>query len=188
MPGKKKSAKGKKKAVKKSVSKRMGGGMMGPKKKMARGGPVKRMGGGMLGPKKKMAGGGSMGPKKKLAKGGALKKALGRKSSGRINMDDLKRARDAKMPTGRSAAAKKAAMKGVTTRSGTMMAKFKQGKGNPAGKDLSFNSRIMALLKKGRKTPKAKSMDMGPKMKSKGKGAIGALGKVMRRKGAGKKK
>ena len=167
----------------------MGGGMMGPKKKMARGGPVKKMGGGMMGPKKKtakMMGGGMMGPKKKMAKGGALAKARSRKPSGRINLDDLKRAK--KIPTGRSAAAKKAAMKGVTTESGTMMAKFKQGKGNPAGKDLSFNSRIMALLKKGRKTPKAKSMDMGPKMKSKGKGAIGALGKVMRRKGAGKKK
>ena len=167
----------------------MGGGMMGPKKKMARGGPVKKMGGGMMGPKKKtakMMGGGMMGPKKKMAKGGALAKARSRKPSGRINLDDLKRAK--KIPTGRSAAAKKAAMKDVTTKSGTMMAKFKQGKGNPAGKDLSFNSRIMALLKKGRKTPKAKSMDMGPKMKSKGKGAIGALGKVMRRKGAGKKK
>ena len=43
---------GKKKAVKKSVKKRMGGGMMGPKKKMARGGAVKKRGGGMMGPKK----------------------------------------------------------------------------------------------------------------------------------------
>jgi hypothetical protein len=32
--------------MKKKAVRRMGGGMMGPKKKMARGGPVKRMGGG----------------------------------------------------------------------------------------------------------------------------------------------
>jgi len=162
MPGKKKSAK--KKAVKKSAKKkavrRMGGGMMGPKKKMARGGPVKRMGGGMLGPKKKMAGGGSMGPKKKMAKGGiaqTMKKALERarasKPSGRLNIDDIKRA--LKAPTGRSAAAKKAA--GKSKKVATMIGKMKQGKGNPAGKDMSMRgamrrsgASLLAKLKKAR--------------------------------------
>ena len=138
----------------------MGGGMMGPKKKMARGGPVKRMGGGMLGPKKKMAGGGSMGPKKKMAKGGiaqTMKKALERarasKPSGRLNIDDIKRA--LKAPTGRSAAAKKAA--GKSKKVATMIGKMKQGKGNPAGKDMSMRgamrrsgASLLAKLKKAR--------------------------------------
>lgn len=123
MPGKKKSAK--KKAVK-----RMGGGMMGPKKKMARGGAVKKRGGGM------------MGPKKKMAKGGLAKK---RKPSGRITVDDMKRAG---MPTGRDAAAKKAAMKGAKTKAGTFFGKMKQGKGNPAGKDMSMMGRVRNILKK----------------------------------------
>ena len=87
----------KKQAMKRGGAvKKRGGGMMGPKKKMAKG-VAKRMGGGMMGPKKK-----------KMAKGGAIDKALARKPSGRLNKDDIKRA----MPTGRSAAAKKAAMKG----------------------------------------------------------------------------
>ena len=164
----------------------MGGGMMGPKKKMARGGPVKKMGGGMMGPKKKtakMMGGGMMGPKKKMAKGGALAKARSRKPSGRINLDDLKRARDSKMPTGRSAAAKRLAGKGKAT--ATMIGKMKQGKGNVAGKEMSLTGRIRALLGSGRVKPK--SMDMGPKIKRKAKG-LGALGKTARRKAAGKKK
>ena len=139
---------------------------------MKRGGVTKKRGGGM------------MGPKKKLAKGGALKKAKARKPSGRINLDDLKRARDAKMPTGRSAAAKKLAGRGKAT--ATMIGKMKQGSGNVAGKDMSLTGRIRSLLASGKVKPK--SMDMGPKMKSKGKGGLGALGKVMRRKGAGKKK
>ena len=130
------------------VKKRAGGGMMGPKKKMARGGPVKKRGGGM------------MGPKKKMAKGGLARK---RKPSGRITVDDMKRAG---MSTGRSAAAKKVAMKGVKTKGGTMLAKLKQGKGNPAGKDLSRLGNIKALLGSftGKK-PKPKSMDMAPQPK-----------------------
>jgi len=170
--------------MKKKAVRRMGGGMMGPKKKMARGGPVKKMGGGMMGPKKKtakMMGGGMMGPKKKMAKGGALAKA--RKPSGRINLDDLKRARDEKMPTGRSAAAKKLAGKGKAT--ATMIGKMKQGSGNVAGKDMSLTGRIRSLLAK--RKPKGKSMDMGPKIKRKGKGIGSMIGK-MRRKAAGKKK
>ena len=178
----------------------MGGGMMGPKKKMARGGPVKRMGGGMMGPKKKtakmmgggmmgpkkktakMMGGGMMGPKKKMAKGGAMAKAKSRKPSGRINLDDLKRARDAKMPTGRSAAAKRLA--GRSKKTASILGGMKQGKGNPAGKDMSLTGRIKALL--GSKKPKAKSMDMGPAIKRR-KG-LGSLAKGIKRKTAGKRK
>ena len=154
--------------------------MLGPKKKMARGGPVKKRGGGMMGPKKKMArggavkkrGGGMMGPKKKMAKGGTvkdsrateyLKKIKERKPGGRMTVDDMKRA----MPTGRSAAAKKVAMKGAKTKGGTMLAKLKQGKGNPAGKDLSRLGSVMALLGPGlgSKKPKPKSMNMAPQPK-----------------------
>jgi hypothetical protein len=91
----------------------------------------------------KKRGGGMMGPKKKLAKGGALKRARDRKPSGRLNVDDVKRA----MPTGRSAAAKKAAMKGVSTPGSKIMAKIRKGKGNPAGKDLSMKGRLTALMR-----------------------------------------
>ena len=147
---------GKKKAVKKSVKKRMGGGMMGPKKKMARGGAVKKRGGGM------------MGPKKKLAKGGALQKARARKPSGRLNVDDVKRA----MPTGRSAAAIKASMKGVSTPGSKIMAKIKKGKGNPAGKDLSIKGKITALLRAAPATGKLGS-----------KGLKKGIGRLMKRKG-----
>ena len=111
--------------------KKRGGGMMGPKKKMAKGGVAKRMGGGM------------MGPKKKMAKGGSIAKALARKPSGRLNKDDVKRA----MPTGRSAAAKKAAMKG--TKGGAkaaLMGSIMKGKGNPAGKDMSIAGKIRGAL------------------------------------------
>ena len=103
---------------------------------MKRGGAVKKRGGGM------------MGPKKKMAKGGSIAKALARKPSGRLNKDDVKRA----MPTGRSAAAKKAAMKG--TKGGAkaaLMGSIMKGKGNPAGKDMSIAGKIrsaMSLLKR----------------------------------------
>jgi hypothetical protein len=146
--------------------------MFKKKQAMKRGGVTKKRGGGM------------MGPKKKMAKGGAMAKARARKPSGRINLDDLKRARDEKMPTGRSAAAKRLAGKGKAT--ATMIGKMKQGSGNVAGKDMSLTGRIRSLLAK--RKPKAKSMDMGPKMKSKGKKGLGALGKGIRRKAAGKKK
>ena len=176
--------------MKKKAVRRMGGGMMGPKKKMARGGPVKKMGGGMMGPKKKtakMMGGGMMGPKKKMAKGGALAKARSRKPSGRLNVDDIKRGLDkmdrAPIPTGRSAAAKRLAGKGKAT--ATIIGRMKEGKGNPAGKDMSLTGRIRSLLAK--RKPKGKSMDMGPKIKRKGKGIGSMIGK-MRRKAAGKKK
>jgi len=161
--------------MKKKAVRRMGGGMMGPKKKMARGGPVKKMGGGM------------MGPKKKMAKGGALAKARSRKPSGRLNVDDIKRGLDkmdrAPIPTGRSAAAKRLAGKGKAT--ATIIGRMKEGKGNPAGKDMSLTGRIRSLLAK--RKPKGKSMDMGPKIKRKGKGIGSMIGK-MRRKAAGKKK
>ena len=113
--------------------KKRGGGMMGPKKKMAKGGVAKKRGGGM------------MGPKKKLAKGGSLKKLLGRKPPGRLK-DDINPSKKA-MPTGRSAAAKKAAMKGVKTKSGALLASLKQGKGNPAGKDKSFLGKTKEIRK-----------------------------------------
>ena len=119
---------GKKKAVKKSVKKRMGGGMMGPKKKMARGGAVKKRGGGM------------MGPKKKMAKGGKVKRKAPAASLFFDKIRDSIRAKK-EVPTGRSAAAKKAAMKGVKTKGGNLVGKLKQGKGNPAGKDKSFLGR-----------------------------------------------
>jgi hypothetical protein len=98
----------------------------------------------------KKRGGGMMGPKKKLAKGGALKKARdpyavarARKPSGRLNVDDIKRA----MPTGRSAAAKKAAMKGTKSgKKAALMGSIMQGKGNPAGKDMSMMGRIRSVL------------------------------------------
>ena len=162
----------KKKMAKGGVAKRMGGGMMGPKKKTA-----KMMGGGMMGPKKKtakMMGGGMMGPKKKMAKGGAVAKARLKKPSGRLTSDDVKRA----MPTGRSAAAKKLA--GLSPATATMLGKFKQGKGNPAGKDLSFMGSIRSLLKK---KPKAKSMDMAPRRPSGPKPPKRGLNKLMRQRG-----
>ena len=137
---------GKKKAVKKSVKKRMGGGMMGPKKKMARGGVAKKRGGGMM---EKMMGGGMMGPKKKMARGGAVKKprglakALARKPGGRLTVDDVKRA----MPTGRSAAAKKVAMKGTKGgKKAALMGSIMKGKGNPAGKDMSIAGKIRGAM------------------------------------------
>ena len=130
--------KGKKKAVKKRgggmMEKMMGGGMMGPKKKMAKGGVAKKRGGGMMGPKKKMAKGG-------LAK--ALAEARFRKPSGRLNPDDVKRA----MPTGRSAAAKKAAMKGTKGgKKAALMGSIIKGKGNPAGKDMSIAGKLRGAM------------------------------------------
>ena len=84
---------------------------------MKRGGAVKKRGGGM------------MGPKKKMAKGGPIAKPL------------------AKKPTGRSAAAKKAAMKG--TKGGAkaaLMGSIMKGKGNPAGKDMSIAGKIRSAV------------------------------------------
>jgi len=107
-----------------------------------------------------------MGPKKKMAKGGiaetmkkALERAKAKKPSGRITADDIKRALAA--PKGRSAAAKKAAMKGVKggrgSRLKSIMASINQGKGNPAGKDLSMRgamrrsgASLLAKLRKAR--------------------------------------
>jgi len=112
------------------------GGVVKKGKKKA----VKKRGGGMM---QKMMGGGMMGPKKKMAKGGAIDKALARKPSGRLNKDDIKRA----MPTGRSAAAKKAAMKG--TKGGAkaaLMGSIMKGKGNPAGKDMSIAGKIRSAM------------------------------------------
>ena len=108
---------------------------MGKKKTaMKRGGAVKKRGGGM------------MGPKKKMAKGGPVAKPLARKPSGRLTADDLKQAR-AKMPTGRSAAAKKAAMKGTKgSAKAALMGSIMKGKGNPAGKDMSIAGKIRGAM------------------------------------------
>ena len=111
---------------------------------MKRGGAVKKRGGGMMGPKKKMAKGGTAGTRKK-----ALARAKARKPSGRLTADDIKRALERYTPSqkaggskGRSAAAKKAAMKGVDVLRGSrlksIIASINKGKGNPAGKDLSM--------------------------------------------------
>ena len=86
----------------------------------------KMMGGGMVSPRKKMAmgmmGGGMM-AKKKMAKGGRVKPA-----------------------TGRDAAAKKAS--GRNPRIAKMIGKFQEGKGNPAGKDLSIKGKLTALMRR----------------------------------------
>jgi hypothetical protein len=87
-------------------------------------------------------GGGMMGLKRKWQKVD-IAKALARKPSGRLNKDDVKRA----MPTGRSAAAKKAAMKG--TKGGAkaaLMGSIMKGKGNPAGKDMSIAGKIRSAM------------------------------------------
>ena len=120
---------------------------------MKRGGAVKKRGGGMMGPKKKMAKGGAIAKAKSRKPSGRLTsddikraKAKSRKPSGRLTSDDIKRA----MPTGRSAAAKKAA--GKSKKAATFMGKFKQGKGNPAGKDLSMKGQLSSFLKRRRKS------------------------------------
>tara|TARA_R100000951_G_scaffold18992_1_gene15724 strand:+ start:252 stop:638 length:387 start_codon:yes stop_codon:yes gene_type:complete len=105
--------------------------MFKKKQAMKRGGAVKKRGGGM------------MGPKKKMARGGAVAKARDRKPSGRLNADDIKRA----MPTGRSAAAKKAAMKGTKGgKKATLMGSIIKGKGNPAGKDMSIAGKLRSAV------------------------------------------
>jgi len=130
---------------------------------------VKKRGGGMM--MQKMRGGGMMGPKKKMAKGGALKKARARKPSGRLTVADLMNVA-AFPPTGRSAAAIKASMKGVSTPGSKLMTKIRKGKGNPAGKDLSMKGRLTALMRAAPQTGR-----LGKK----------GLGRLLR-KGAGKKK
>ena len=95
---------------------------------MKRGGPVKKRGGGM------------MGPKKKMAKGGVTKKVRGKSATDYLlKLDGLK---PPKKPTGRSAAAKKAAMKGVKSKGSSLISRLRQGKGNPAGKDMSVMGRV----------------------------------------------
>jgi len=70
----------------------------------------------------KKRGGGMMGPKKKMAKGGAV-------------------------ATGRSAAAKKVAMKGTKGgKKATLMGSIIQGKGNPAGKDMSIAGKLRSAV------------------------------------------
>ena len=128
--------------------------MFKKKQALKRGGKVvKKRGGGMMGPKKKMAKGGIAGTMKK-----ALERAKARKPGGRLNVDDIKRGLAA--PKGRSAAAKKAAMKGVKggrgSRVKSLVAKLNQGKGNPAGKDMSMRGKLrsMTLAKLKRKAKK----------------------------------
>ena len=106
-----------------------------------------------------------------MAKGGALKKARARKPSGRLTVADLMNVA-AFPPTGRSAAAIKASMKGVSTPGSKIMAKIKKGKGNPAGKDLSIKGKITALLRAAPATGKLGS-----------KGLKKGIGRLMKRKG-----
>jgi len=74
---------------------------------------------------------------------GAAKK---RKPSGRLTSDDLYSRKVPKPLTGRSAAAKKAA--GKSKKVATMIGKFKQGKGNPAGKDMSLRGKLFKSIAK----------------------------------------
>ena len=94
----------------------------------------------------KKRGGGMMGPKKKMAKGGKVKRKAPDASLYSKKIKDFIRAKK-EAPTGRSAAAKKAAMKGVSTPGKKVMAKIKKGKGNPAGKDLSIKGKLTALMR-----------------------------------------
>ena len=121
--------------------------MFKKKQAMKRGGAVKKRGGGMMGPKKKMAKGGSAKKgmtKDRMTQDRAMQLARARKPSGRLTVDDLKQAR-AKMPTGRSAAAKKIANKSLAAKA---KASFMKGKGNPAGKDLSVKGRTTGMLER----------------------------------------
>jgi hypothetical protein len=120
--------------------------MFKKKQALKRGGKVvKKRGGGMMGPKKKMAKGGKVRGSKATEYLKKIKGSLG--SKGSASLADL-------MPKGRDAAAKKAA--GKPKRIATMMGKFKQGKGNPAGKDMSLRGKLrsMTLAKLKRKAKK----------------------------------
>ena len=88
---------------------------------------------------------------------GSVKKR--RPSAGMVG--DLRSMMKRKVPkplTGRSAAAKKAA--GKSKKVATMIGKFKQGKGNPAGKDMSLRGRLMKSVAK-MKNYKAKPLRGG---------------------------
>ena len=116
--------------------------MFKKKQALKRGGKVvKKRGGGMMGPKKKMAKGGNVKGSKATEYLKKIKGALGR--SKRKTVADL-------MPKGRDAAAKKAA--GKSKRTATLIGKLRQGKGNPAGKDMSLmgklRSRTLGKLKR----------------------------------------
>ena len=107
----------------------------------------------------------------KRKKGGSTKRSMGPAGASTVSADgrrmaQQKKARSAmaaltkllgssklakrrKVPkplTGRSAAAKKAA--GRSKKGATMIGKFKQGKGNPAGKDMSLKGKLTAAIKK----------------------------------------
>ena len=114
--------------------------MFKKKQAMKRGGVTKKRGGGMMGPKKKMAKGGKVRGKNAMS---YLKKM----------QDSLKGKGLGIMPTGRDAAAKKVA--GKSKKVATMIGKFKEGKGNPAGKDLSSRGKLRSMtLAKLKRTPK----------------------------------
>ena len=116
---------------------------------------------------KKRMGGGMMGPKKKMAKGGAVAKAVTRKPSGRLNTADIRGA----MSTGRSAAAKKAAMKGTKGgKKAALMGSIMKGSGNPAGKDMSIAGKIrsaMGLMSRQRASTKRQRLGPQGRRKSK---------------------
>ena len=110
----------------------------------------------------------------KRKKGGSTKRSMGPAGASTVSADgkrmaQQKKARDAmaqltkllgsskfakrrKVPkplTGRSAAAKKAA--GRSKKGATLIGKFKQGKGNPAGKDMSLKGKLMKSVAKMKK-------------------------------------
>jgi len=95
----------------------------------------------------------------KRKKGGSTKRSMGPADGKRMltrrkklsgAMAELTRllgtARKRKPLTGRSAAAKKAA--GRSKKVATRIGKFKQGKGNPAGKDMSMRGKLFGVMKK----------------------------------------
>lgn len=116
----------------------------------------------------------------KRKKGGSTKRSMGPAGASTVSADgkrmaQQKKARDAmaqltrllgavkkrKTPkplTGRSAAAKKAA--GRSKKGATLIGKFKQGKGNPAGKDMSLKGKLMKSVAK-MKNYKAKPLRGG---------------------------
>ena len=116
----------------------------------------------------------------KRKKGGTTKRSMGPAGASTVSADgkrmaQQKKARDAmaqltrllgavkkrKTPkplTGRSAAAKKAA--GRSKKGATLIGKFKQGKGNPAGKDMSLKGKLMKSVAK-MKNYKAKPLRGG---------------------------
>ena len=96
-------------------------------------------------------------PKLKIKRKG---RPIIKKDSYKLKLEDLKKAAAFKTPTGRSAAAKKVAMKGIKTKAGTFMGKLKTGKPSPhTNKDESYlgwigrRKKLMEYLPRQKRTP-----------------------------------